>query len=71
MNVCNGQTLLALRKWEKEVGISRQTSARFRARGWLKTVTIAGKPYLTGASIDSFLSRAKAGELAHVNKSIK
>lgn len=68
MSECNGKRLVALRKWQAELGISRTTAYRLRRRGWLHVVIIAGKPYVSGEELDRFLSRAKAGEFAHAPK---
>ncbi len=55
-----------LGKWVEEQGVARVTAYRWRKRGWLQTITIAGRPYLTHEAIQTFLRRAKAGEFAAV-----
>jgi predicted site-specific integrase-resolvase len=65
------ETIMALRKWEEMVSISRTTSYRFRQRGWLKTITIAGKPYVTPAALAEFMTRAEAGEFACASTTTK
>jgi len=44
------------------------TAWRWRKKGWLKTVNIAGRQYLTQEAIDEFHNRAVAGEFAQVHK---
>jgi len=40
----------------------------WRKRGWLKTVIIAGRQYLTQEAIDEFHRRASAGEFSQASK---
>lgn len=47
-------------------GISNVTAWRWRKAGFLETVTIAGRPYVTGDGVRLFLARAKRGELARL-----
>ena len=47
------------------------TAWRWRKRGWLKTVNIAGRPYLTDKALAEFLRRAEAGEFAKEPKTSK
>ncbi len=56
--------LIALKKLTSELGVSRTTVFRYRKHGWLKTVEIAGKPFVTEAAWQSFVTRAEAGEFA-------
>jgi hypothetical protein len=44
------------------MGRSQVTGWRWRQRGWLHTVNIAGRLYLEAAEIDRFLNRARRGE---------
>ena len=55
---------VALDKWIADVGINPSTAWQWRKRGWLKTVNIAGRYYLTAAQRVEFVSRAAAGEFA-------
>ena len=55
---------VALDKWIADVGINPSTAWQWRKRGWLKTVNIAGRHYLTAAQRVEFVSRAEAGEFA-------
>jgi len=60
--------VISLSKWLAEVGITPITAWRWRKRGWLKTVNIAGRQYLTQEAIDEFYRRAVAGEFAQDHK---
>ena len=53
--------VISLSKWLAEVGITPITAWRWRKRGWLKTVNIAGRQYLTQEAIDEFYRRADMG----------
>jgi predicted site-specific integrase-resolvase len=55
-------------KWMEQVGVTACTVWRWRKKGWLTTVNIAGRQYLTQAAIDEFHRRAVAGEFAQVHK---
>ena len=55
---------VALDKWTADVGINPSTAWQWRKRGWLKTVNIAGRHYITAAQRGEFLRRAEAGEFA-------
>jgi hypothetical protein len=60
--------IVSLHKFCQEAGISGVTAWRWRKAGWLSTVNIAGRPYLTGEAIADFLRRAKAEEFAKEHK---
>jgi len=47
-----------------EMGVCRVTMWRWRRAGWLSTITIAGREYVTPDSLAEFNRRAMAGELA-------
>ena len=55
---------VALDKFIQESGISSVTVWRYRRAGWLKTLNICGRHYLTRAEIARFNARAAAGEFA-------
>lgn len=59
-------TLVALNTWLIQVGVTAITAWRWRRKGWLKTVNIQGRVYLTEAAIAEFQKRAEAGEFAKV-----
>jgi len=51
-----------------QIGVTACTLWRWRKKGWLKTVNIAGRQYLTQEAIDEFHRRAVAGEFAQTPK---
>jgi predicted site-specific integrase-resolvase len=61
-------TVISLSKWLAQVGVAHVTGWRWRKKGWLKTVNIAGRQYLSQEAIDEFYRRVVAGEFAQVNK---
>jgi hypothetical protein len=63
-NVSQGNSLVLFKKWLDGMGISRATGWRFRQRGWLKTVNVAGRLYLTSEAIEEFVRRVESGEFA-------
>ena len=56
--------ILSLHKFCELAGISDVTAWRWRNNGWLTTVNIAGRPYLTDKALSDFMRRAEAGEFA-------
>ena len=54
--------LIALNKWTRAVGVKPVTAWRWRKRGWLRTVNICGRPYVTAEECAEFNRRAAAGE---------
>jgi predicted site-specific integrase-resolvase len=71
MNLEKTNTVMAvisLSKWLEQIGVTPCTAWRWRKKGWLKTVNIAGRQYLTQEAIDEFHNRAVAGEFAQVHK---
>ena len=44
------------------MGISRCTVYRYRRRGWLTVINIAGRPYITPEAASEFNRRAAAGD---------
>lgn len=60
------QQLVALSQWRETVGVSPVTTWRWQRRGWLKTINIAGKQYVSAEMMEEFLQRARAGEFAQV-----
>jgi hypothetical protein len=63
-----GAAIVSLSRWLEQVGISTCTAWRWRRKGWLKTLNIAGRQYLTQEAIDEFCHRASAGEFSQVIK---
>lgn len=64
----NPAAVISLQKWMEQVGVTACTVWRWRKRGWLKTVNIAGRQYLTQTAIEEFHRRAVAGEFAQEPK---
>jgi hypothetical protein len=60
--------VISLAKWLEQVGITPITAWRWRKKGWLKTVNIAGRQYLTEEAINDFRQRAIAGEFSQLHK---
>lgn len=57
-----------LRAFIRRSGVSRTTVWRWRRFGWLRTVMLAGQPYVLRADLDEFLARAARGEFAEIPK---
>src|SRR5215469_16068149 len=55
---------IALDKFIEQSGLSAVTVWRYRRAGWLNTLNICGRHYLTRAEIARFNARAAAGEFA-------
>ena len=55
---------VALDKFIEQSGLSAVTVWRYRRAGWLNTLNICGRHYLTRAEIARFNARAAAGEFA-------
>jgi predicted site-specific integrase-resolvase len=60
--------VISLSKWLDSVGITPCTAWRWRKKGWLKTVNICGRQYLTQEAIAEFTARAQRGEFSQVHK---
>jgi len=54
--------LVALNLFCAQSGVSQVTAWRWRNLGWLKTININGRVYLTAEAIAEFKMRAEAGE---------
>ena|SRR5438128_9476102 len=59
-----GRPIISLRKFCQQAGISNSTAWRWRKNGWLVTVNIYGRQYVTDKALAEFLRRAQAGEFA-------
>ena len=55
---------IALDKFIEQSGLSAVTVWRYRRAGWLNTLNICGRHYVTRAEITRFNTRAAAGEFA-------
>jgi predicted site-specific integrase-resolvase len=62
------RAIVSLQQWLADVGVTACTAWRWRKKGWLKTINICGRQYLTQEAIDEFTRRASAGEFAQVHK---
>ena len=60
--------IICLKKFCEQIGVSDVTGWRWRKKGWLVTVNIAGRAYVTGGAVSEFLRRAEAGEFAQEHK---
>jgi hypothetical protein len=67
-NRTDGAAVVSLNRWLTKVGVTPLTGWRWRRKGWLNTVNIAGRQYLTQEGIDDFHRRAVAGEFAQQHK---
>ena len=63
-----GVAVVSLSRWLEQVGVTPCTAWRWRKKGWLKTINIAGRQYLTQEAIDEFHRRASAGEFSQAPK---
>jgi hypothetical protein len=55
---------ISLEAFRMQMGLSPVSMWRFRKRGWLVTVVIAGRHYVTPEAALEFKRRAVAGEFA-------
>jgi hypothetical protein len=56
--------LLAFDRWLKDIDRTPATGWRWRKRGWIKTINVCGRLYITRDEINRFESRAVAGEFS-------
>ncbi len=63
-NQSSAAPIKSLNKFALELGKTPVTLWRWRQRGWLDTVNIAGRQYVTAEAVAKFLARAEAGEFA-------
>ena len=60
----NTGKLVALNSWLTSLGVQPITAWRWRRKGWLPTVNISGRVYVSRETIADFERRAEAGEFA-------
>ena len=60
--------LIALNIWLASLGVQPITAWRWRRKGWLSTVNICGRVYVSRDTIADFERRAASGEFAQVHK---
>src|ERR1051326_3984015 len=51
-------------RWLAKTGISPVTGYRWRQRGWITAINIAGRLYLSRPEMERFQARAAAGEFS-------
>jgi hypothetical protein len=62
------QKLRPLASFLDDLGVTAITGWRWRKRGWITTITIAGRQYISEAKIAEFNRRAEAGEFETLTK---
>lgn len=50
--------------YRRQLGVSKTTLWRYRRNGWLKTINVLGKLYITRESIAEFEAMMCSGQLA-------
>ena len=63
-NATGSAGLRPLSRFALEVGKTTCTLWRWRKQGWLETINVAGKIYVSDAAVERFKTRASAGEFA-------
>jgi hypothetical protein len=63
--------LRAWSKWLRDVGIDPVTGWRWRQRGWIAAINIAGRLYVSAEASAEFERRAKVGEFAKETRAPK
>jgi hypothetical protein len=61
-------SLVSFERWLEEIGKTPATGWRWRKRGWIKTVNIAGRLYISREEIAEFERRASAGEFSKIHE---
>jgi predicted site-specific integrase-resolvase len=62
------RAIISLNAWREKLGVTACTIWRWRKKGWLKTINICGRLYLTQAAINEFHDRAELGEFSKTHK---
>ena len=62
--ITSNNTLIALRAWTRQLGISDVTAWRWSKAGYIHPLNIAGKLYLSADDLAQFEVRVKAGEFS-------
>jgi hypothetical protein len=63
--------LLAFDRWLKDIDRTPATGWRWRKRGWINTVNICGRLYVSRHEIERFEKRASRGEFSKTHKTPK
>lgn len=61
-------TIRSLQSFCREIKVSEITAWRWRKKGWLQTVNINGRQYVTCEAVANFKRRAAAGEFSAIHK---
>lgn len=61
-------SIVAFENWLEEIDKTPATGWRWRKKGWIKTLNICGRLYVSRAAIAEFEQRAAAGEFAKVHQ---
>lgn len=59
--------IVSYEKWLEEINKTHATGWRWRKQGWIETINIAGRLYVSRAAIAEFERRAAAGEFSKVH----
>jgi hypothetical protein len=60
--------LVPLDLWREQIQRSPATLWRWRKEGWLPTINVAGRLYISRAAIATFEARAARGEFSKVHQ---
>jgi len=55
---------ISMSTFGEQAGLSPSTLWRFRQKGWLQTINISGRQYISRAAIADFNRRAESGEFS-------
>lgn len=58
--------MVSLSRWCRSAGIAPVAAWCFRKRGWLRTINISGRVYVTAESLNEFVRRVEEGDFAKV-----
>jgi hypothetical protein len=59
--------LIPLDHWLQSIDKTAATGWRYRQRGWISTINIAGRVYIDRAEIERFEARAARGEFSQTH----
>jgi len=60
--------LVCFNTFLESLGVTQATGWRFRKRGWVRTVNLAGRLYVARSEIERFHQRAASGEFSQIHK---
>jgi hypothetical protein len=63
--------LVAFDHWLSAIPVTSTTGWRWRKRGWIRTVNISGRIYISRQEISRFEKRAAAGEFSKTHATPK